>query len=112
MRQRKKRAFIYCWDGDDFGYLPERSTNEDLVKKVFTPLEGSAIDTVFFLLGSGNEAEYRSSFLQMAGEGQNYNFLSAGSYKRYMAVKRLLDAQNDPADTLINAARERNLDAS
>ncbi|MBP1994740.1 hypothetical protein [Paenibacillus eucommiae] len=111
MRTRKKRSFIYCWDGDDFGYLPEKASEQELVDKVFSPLVGTSVDTVFFLLGCGHFAEYQSELLKPLGEGQDYHFNNIFTYKRYANVKHLLDQQQDPAEILIRAARERNLDA-
>ncbi len=111
MRYRKTRSFIYCWDGDDLAYIPERSDKQVLIDKVFNPLEGTGVDTVFFLLGFGNVAEYPSKLLKMWGEGQDYHFNGIGSYKRYAAVKRLLERNEDPCHILIEAAKERKLDA-
>lgn len=111
MRQRKKRSYIYCWDGDDFGLVSEKPTEKELVDKVFTPIEGATVDTIFCAFGIGNFAEYRSEILTLWGESQDYHFNSISSYRRYAAVKHMLDAELDPIAILINASHERNLDA-
>lgn len=111
MRSRKKRSFIYCWDGDDFSLVPERPTEAALVDKIFAPLEGAAVDTIFFVLGVGNFAEYPSEVLGIWGESQQFQFNSAGSYRRYAAVRHLIDNGTDPCEMVIRASRDRGIDA-
>lgn len=110
MRQRKKRSFIYCWDGDDFGLISEQPTAAELTDKIFVPLEGSTVDTLFCVFGIGNFAEYPSDILTLWGESQQYNFNTLSSYRRYAAVKHLLDTGLEPCKIVIDAARDRKLD--
>jgi hypothetical protein len=111
VRERKRRSFIYCWDGDDLAYIHEKPTELELENKIFEPLEGTSVDTVFFMMGLGNFAEYPSGLLKMMGDSQDFHFNGIGSYKRYAAVKHLLDQKLDPLEMVIRGARERKLDA-
>jgi hypothetical protein len=110
MRNRKKRSFIYCWDGDDFGLISEKPTEAELVSKIFSPLADTSVDTVFFVLGIGNFAEYPSDILKLWGESVDYNFNTITSYRRFAAVKHLFDSNLDPCEIIIKASRERNID--
>lgn len=111
MGKAKRRSYLFNWDGSDcLAMLKERPTERDLLEQVFGPLEGSGVDTICYMQGVGNFAEYRSEVLPLAGENRGFRFNGVSSYKRYANVKHFLDNGLDPLEIVTRGARERKLD--
>lgn len=109
--KRKKRKFIFNCDGsDEIASIKEKPDKDDLIRKVFFPLEGSQVDTLFYMQGIGNIAEYKSDILHMPGHINKYNFNSISTYKRYANSKHFIDKGEDTLDIIIEGARERYID--
>ncbi|MFD0960635.1 hypothetical protein [Paenibacillus chungangensis] len=111
MRRAKRRSYLFNWDGSDcLALIKERPSEDDLLRQVFEPLEDSGVDTLVYMQGVGNFAEYRSKLLPLAGEARDYRFNSVSSYKRYANAKHFLDNGMDPLAIVVRGARERKLD--
>lgn len=87
---------------------------------MFTPIEDTAVDAVFFSFGSGNVAEYQSKVLEWPGEADGFKFPESKTWHGGIAVdpkdqyanpKSLADAGHNPPKVIVGECHKRGLDA-
>ena len=124
----KKRRVLFNWDGSAIhcwgrSILPTAHgplTRQQFVSLVFTPIEGTAVDTVFFSFGSGNVAEYQSNVLEWPGEADHFQFpqsttwhggIAVAPQDQYWNPKSLAEAGHNPPAVIVAECHKRGLDA-
>ena len=115
-------SMIHCFGRAALATMGEATdtplSREQFTKLVFTPIDSTAVDTVFFSFGSGNVAEYDSRVLEWPGEADGFNFperktwhggIEVAPSDQYRNPKALADSGHNPPAIVVEECRRRGL---
>lgn len=124
----QKKRLLFNWDGSMIHCYGRAAisksqgplTRDEFVSLIFTPIEPSAVDAVFFSFGSGNVAEYQSHILEWPGQADHFKFpekktwyagIEVDPRDQYLNPKSLADAGHNPPAVVVEECHRRGLDA-
>ncbi len=111
-------SMIHCWGRTALGSQGPL-TREQFTSLVFTPIEGTPVDTVLFSFGSGNVAEYQSNVLEWPGEADSFRFPESRRWHggvevdpkdQYLNPRSLADNGHNPPALIVEECHKRGLD--
>lgn len=111
---------IHCWGRTTLQNSQGPLTREQFTSLVFTPIENTPVDAVFFSFGSGNVAEYQSNVLEWPGQADQFKFpnsknwhsgVEADPKDQYLNPKGLADAGHNPPAVIVEECHKRGMDA-
>ncbi len=111
---------IHCWGNSALNRTSGTLTRDEFVSLVFTPFDGTPVDTLLFSFGNGNVAEYQSNVLEWPGQADDFQFpksrtwhggIEVDAQDQYRNPKSLADAGHNPPEVIVQECRKRGLGA-
>ena len=99
---------IYNWDGNPFRYKEFPEQLDDLLKKVFAPIEDTPVGALFWCVGE-HEAEWPSEKIPMAGESVGRVYETVWGMRHAESLRAMFERGEDPYDAIVRRGRDLGL---
>ena len=96
---------IYNWDGAPHGYSKVPQSMDDLLNKVYAPLEDTQVGALFWCVGE-HSARWPSHVLETLGDVHERCYENAQSYIFTENIRRMLERGEDPQKALIEKGHQ------
>ena len=100
---------IFNHDGTFHGTSEYPQQVDDLLDKIFLPLEGSQVGALFWCVGS-EEARWPSDFLPMDGSSENQWYSSVKAMRRSEGVRAFFDREDDLYGRMVKRGHDIGMD--
>jgi len=103
-----KYQLIYNWDGNPHGYSAYPQSMDEFLDKVFSPIENTQVDTLFWCVGE-HQAKWASNILPVVGEHTGRIYENAHAYTFNENILAMIERGEDPHKEIIKRAKELGL---
>ena len=98
-------GIVFNWDGTPHGYSEHPQSLQQLLDKVYAPIENTQVGALFWCLGA-EEAKWPSASLPVIGDAENRRYGSTKHMRRAEGVRAFFDRGDDLYPALVARGRE------
>ena len=96
---------VYNWDGNPLGYTEYPQSVDELVEKVYAPIEDTQVGALFWCVGE-HEAKWPSQDISVVGDAVGRVYETVWGMRRAESVRAMFERGDDPYAAMVRRGRE------